>query len=275
MSTKKSNTPVVDKAVNDTYEELIERNNTEPTDTDKLGYLLKYIVDRNMDIVLYIQGTLRKNPKGMDEGLKAELKDGLMKDELFHALTHSKAWRRIYYQKAYEGLKAEDMDSGGDKYYSDLLTEIYEDSKELNEIFVRLVEEQEGVVITSAKQLQELTGIDRLKWDKLSEKEAKAEAHRQMEDTFIQAMRYRYELALEKLLDEGGTYSDLLKTSPAEFHLPEGYKDEAILEAIYYSFELGDTPEMKINLRDIAEIVEAPYEVVLKASHRHSITPDK
>ena len=49
--------------------------------------------------------------------------------------------------------------------------------------------------------------------------------------------------SLEKLLDEGGTYSDLLKTSPAEFHLPEGYKDEAILEAIYYSFELGDTPD--------------------------------
>ena len=53
------------------------------------------------------------------------------------------------------------------KTYEDLFTEIYQDETYLNEIFVRLVEETEGVAITSAKQLQELTGITEIYgyWD--------------------------------------------------------------------------------------------------------------
>jgi predicted transcriptional regulator len=84
-------------------------------------------------------------------------------------------------------------------------------------------------------------------------------------------MRYRYEMALEEMLDGDGKYSDLLKTSPGKFNLPENHKEDAIEEAIYNSFELGDTPAIRSAIEDVAKAIGAPFEVVLRSSQSHNI----
>jgi len=296
MSTKEHATPVVSKAYKETFLELLEPEKTEPINTDREGFLYKFIMDRANTKILFLKGHVWKlnlppeerKKQGLPtiEESEAKLKEYLGRYpkittdtelyvhtfiwlqtlNLLDALYNNKTFRRTFYRKAYEGLKEEYTG----KDYSDLLTEIYENNKPLNEIFVRLVEEQEKVAITSAKQLQELTGIDRINEDELSDKDARAEARSQMKDTFIKAMKYRYAMALEKLLDGGGKYSDLLKTDPAKYHLKDSDKKDAIQEAIYYSFELGDAPDMKKNLQDTANSIKAPYETVLLSSQRHN-----
>jgi hypothetical protein len=277
METEKSSTPVVDKAVTDTYTELIELEYTDPKSKERQLYLIKFLTDRAIAPQLKYKAIdksdiLPDSSKWKETRLGRAIigeREYVTRDEVMRALVSSKVFRRTYYRKAYEGLK-ETYIGKQDKDYSDLLTEIYEDDPDLNEIYVRLVEEQEGVTITSAKQLQELTGIDRLKWDELSDKDARAEARRQIGDTFIKAMKYRYAKALEEMLDKGAKYSDLLKTDPAKYHLSDSDRADVIQEAIFNSFELGETEDMNKHLQDIVMTIEAPHEVVLLASKRHA-----
>ena len=200
------------------------------------------------------------------EAVEAILKSPEAKDEL--------------YKKCYERLKAS---SETNTTWGDLFTEIYEDEDYLNEIFVRLVEEQEGVEITSAKQLQELTGITELypemnkpkeeRTKKTTKKEALAEATRQIEQTFTQAMSHRYSSTLERILEAGGTYNDLLKINPKDFNLPETWsgclasnKESSILWAIFLTFYLGENRTVKPDLRAIAKEIGAPYSVLMDAN---------
>ena len=161
---------------------------------------------------------------------------GRVMDSVVEALIKSSEFKDSLYKKYYERLKALGDES---KSYGDLFTEIYQDETYLNEIFVRLVEETEGVSITSAKQLQELTGITEIYgyWDeekgetvpygdkKPTKKEAQEIAFKQVEDTFIKAMSYRYSKALEDILEAGGKYSDLLQVKPSYFNLPETWSE--------------------------------------------------
>ena len=274
MNIREHNTPVVDNAIKETFKELQNLNKADPINTDRLGFLLNYFIDRgSMQLLKYqsihTNDILHYRSNYEDTELYKEIvednsSEDILSNEMVRALRNKKTYRRTYYRKAYEGLKDTEIHKG----WIDLLTEIYEDDKALNEIFVRLVEEQRKVIIASAKALQEITGIYRLGYDQNHEK---VEARRQMEHVFTSAMRYRYEKALEEMLDGGGKYSDLLKTDPAKFNLPDSHKEDTIQEAIYNSFELGDTPTIRPNLEDVAKTIGAPFEVVLRSSQRHKI----
>jgi len=269
MNIEEHNTPVVDNAINETLKELLDLNKAEPIDTERLGFLVNYFIDRgSMQLLKYLRidtNDILPNQSNYNdtELFKEILNDNgpeeVLSNEMVRALRNKKTYRRTYYRKVYQGLKDTEIHKG----WIDLLTEIYEDDKALNEIFVKLVEEQRKVTITSAEALQKNTGIYRLGYDKSHEKE---EARRQMEHIFTSAMRYRYEKALEEMLDGGEKYSDLLKTAPAKFNLPESHKEDAIQEAIYNSFELGDTPAIRPELEDVAKRIGAPLEVVLRSS---------
>lgn len=271
MHIDEHNTPVVDNAIIETLKELLERQKTMPAEKDRLGFLLNYFTDKRSTQLLKYRAAGQRylSPNRSDYGdpepvRKAERdNEDIMNDVMVRALQNKKIYRHTYYRKAYEGLRDTEVHKG----WSDLITEIYEDDKALNEIFVRLVEEKEKTTIASAKALQEITGIHRLGYDKNFEKE---EARRQMEHVFASAMRYRYERFLEEILDGGGKYSDLVRTDPAAFHLPESYREDAVREAIYNSFELGDTPPDMPDLTGIANAVGAPYEIILQSGRRHS-----
>jgi hypothetical protein len=270
MNIEEHNTPVVDNAISETLKELLEIIKTKPIEKDRLGFLLNYFIDRRITQLLKYQVMDKsdQNPnrsnyenEGLSEKIEKNSAD-LRSDEMVRALQNKKTYRQTYYRKAYEGLRDTEIHKG----WSDILTEIYDEDKALNEIFVRLVEEREGVTITTAKALQEITCIYRLGFDKNFEKE---EARSQLEHVFNYAMKYRYERALEEMLDGGGKYSDLVKTDPTKFYLPDNIKEDAIEEAIYNSFELGDTSAMKPALMEIAKATGVPYEIVLRSSQRH------
>jgi hypothetical protein len=209
---------------------------------------------------------------------------GRVMDNVVEALIKSSEFKDSLYKKSYERLKAL---GDGSKSYGDLFTEIYQDETYLNEIFVRLVEETEGVAITSAKQLQELTGITEIYgyWDeekretvpygdkKPTKKEAQEIAFKQVEGTFTGAMSYRYSKALEDILEAGGKYSDLLQVKPSYFNLPETWSGclptdqySSILWAIENAFLIGEpNSSVRPDLKTIAQEIEAPYSVLMDA----------
>jgi len=186
------------------------------------------------------------------------------------------------YTKSYERLKEAAKNA---ETWGDLFSEIYLEDSELSEIFVRLIEEEENVAITSAKQLQEITGIDEIYgyWDEEkgetvpygdkmpTKKEAQEIAYKQVEECFISAMSHRYSKALEDILQAGGRYEDLLKVKPAYFNLPEKWKggvtsdmETSIFWAIDEVFRIAEpNTAARPDLKAIAQEIEAPYSVLL------------
>ena len=238
------------------------------------------------DLVAQAQLLLKSGSKVEDlqEYYLQELR-GKVLTNVADALIKSSEFKGSLYKKSYERLKALSDES---KSYGDLFTEIYEDEQYLNEIFVRLVEETEGVAITSAKQLQELTGITEIYgyWDeekgetvpygdkKPTKKEAQEIAFKQIEEAFTSAMSYRYSKALEDILEAGGKYSDLLQVKPSYFNLPESWSGcflptdqySSILWAIEAAFLIGEpNTSVRPDLKVIAQEIEAPYSVLMDA----------
>ena len=199
-------------------------------------------------------------------------------------LLNGREYKDSKYKKSYEGLKAL-VDEGKDWKY--IITEIYSDEDYLNNIFIRLIEDKEGVTITSAKQLQELSGITEMYgyWDngteetkaykgvkKPTKKEAQEEAKLQIEDTFIQGMYDRYFNTLEDILEAGGKYKDILLIEPKYFNLPETWsgtlsndKYSTMLWAISFTYLIDEPAGLMLlpDLRSIAEEIEAPYSVII------------
>jgi hypothetical protein len=209
--------------------------------------------------------------------------EGNISEILYQALSTSPEFIDKLYKDTYHRLKALAQEG---KSYGDLFTEIYSDTTYLNELFVRLVEEQEGVVITSAKQLQELTGITELysyfdsdKGEDVyytgdrepTKEEAQEIAHRQIEGAFTMAMSYRYSNAMENILQAGGKYSDLLKVKPSYFNLPDTWEGclptdqySSILWAIEHTFALAEpNSSHRPDLKTVAKEIEAPYSVLM------------
>lgn len=237
------------------------------------------------DLVAQAQLLLKSGSKveNLQEWYLQELRGRVM-DNVVEALIKSSEFKDNLYKKSYERLKAIGDES---KSYGDLFTEIYEDETYLNEIFVRIVEETEGVAITSAKQLQELTGITEIYgyWDeekgetvpygdkKPTKKEAQEIAFKQIEEAFTSAMSYRYSRALEDILEAGGKYNDLLQVKPSYFNLPETWSGclptdqySSILWAIENAFLIGEpNTSVRPDLKAIAQDIEAPYSVLMDA----------
>ena len=217
-----------------------------------------------------------------EEELKKDINTLL--ETVVGTIIKSREYKDKLYKKSYDKLKAFGDES---KSYGDLFSEIYDDEEYLCDIFIRLIEEEEGVVITSAKQLQELTGIEEIKgyWDAdkgevipykdktiSTKKEAQEEAKKQIEQTFIQGMYNRYFTTIEDMLDAGAKYKDILLLSPKDFNLPDQWsgtlaknKEEVILWAIGFTYQINEPSSLMMlpSLRTVAEEIEAPYSILM------------
>jgi hypothetical protein len=217
-----------------------------------------------------------------EEELKKDINTLL--ETVVSTIIKSREYKDKLYKKSYDKLKAFGDES---KSYGDLFSEIYDDETYLCNIFIRIVEEEEGVVITSAKQLQELTGITEIKgyWDEnkgevipykdktiTTKKEAQEEAKKQIEQTFIQGMYDRYFTTIEEMLEAGAKYKDILLLSPKDFNLPDQWsgtlaknKEEVILWTIGFTYQINEPGSLFMlpSLRTVAEEIEAPYSILM------------
>jgi hypothetical protein len=264
------------KVIEDLVDEFIT-NKTKENSSFIMDKLLPLINSKAEDYKLH-------KIKPTEEQLKADVQVFLKK--IANSIANSKEYKDTKYKKSYEGLKAL-VDEGKDWKY--IFTEIYSDEDFLNNIFIRLIEEYEGVAITSAKQLQELSGITELYgyWDestketkpykgikKPTKKEAQEEAVIQIEETFIQGMYNRYSTTLESMLEAGAKYKDLLVIEHKHFNLPEKWsntlgKDQytTTLWAISFTYLINEPAGVMLlpSLRSIAEEIKAPYSVIMDA----------
>lgn len=248
------------------YNKVLEKVNGD-LKAGSLGISVKNILSSVIDNKIEEYKLLKVNPT--QEEIREEIEALITK--ISDAVIKSREFKDSLYKESYERLKAL-----GDKgnTYGDLLTEIYEDEDHLSEIFVRIVEEGEKVAITSAKQLQELTGITEIypEEKKLSKKGAQEEAFKQIEETFIQGMYYRYFATIEGMLEAGAKYKDILLIGPKDFNLPEQWsgtlaknKEEVILWALSFVYLINEPGGLMLlpSLRTVAEEIEAPYSVLI------------
>lgn len=217
-----------------------------------------------------------------EEEMKKDIKELFI--IIVDTLLKSREYKDKLYKKSYDKLKVL-VDEG--KAFGYIFTEIYSDEAYLNDIFIRLIEDKEKVAITSAKQLQELTGITEIYgyWDEdkgetvqykdktiSTKKEAQEEAKIQIEEAFIQGMYNRYFTTLEDMLEAGAKYKDILLLSPKDFNLPEQWsgtlaknKNEVILWAISFTYLINEPGSLMMlpSLRTVAEEIGAPYSVLM------------
>ena len=160
-------------------------------------------------------------------------------------------------------------------------TSVYSDVKDTQEAFIDYVEETYQTKIKDAKHLQNLTGITHLdSWDSKAgkyitpdtEEEAKENAIRELEETLIVSRHSKYFRALEKALQEGAKYKDLLQIKPQDFGLPKTWSGclgsdqySSILWAISFEFLINEPRSLAWlpSLRTIAEEIQAPYSVLM------------
>jgi len=260
---------VYDRVLRETIKDLVgEKGNIKP--------FAQRIID-SCSIDLTNKAQLYVKSGGKVEDLKEEFIKEYRENMsiVIRALSKSFEFKDLIYKKNYEELKASGKE--GSTYY-DLLSEIYQDSNLLSEIFIRIVEETEGVEITNVKQLQELTGITEVYgypeeegYKEPTKQQAKKEALRQLEDIFIRGMSYRYSTTLINLLKEGATYTDLLNINPSAFNLPDTWtgtiaKDKytSILWAIEEVFRIGEpATSVKPSLKFVAKEINAPLSVLM------------
>lgn len=194
-------------------------------------------------------------------------------DEIYAELKKTSRFRKILYEEIYSGLKEFYEE---EKSWEKLLIVAQNSNDEmLYEVFLKLVEENTGEGIASYQQLQAATKIYNLNdldyikkeidapedW-KPTNKVTEAEAEFRVMACFYVAMRHRYRLALEACLRNGGKYPDLLEINPTTFYLTADFQEPAItmaLETFIY-----DQPA-KPDLRSLADKINAPYSVILKA----------
>jgi len=272
---------IVEKAIKEVLKEFIDRKTPEGPEITK-PFIFRLIEARLAPIMNKyetIASTGKRNTEAnggsleeMLEAFKKEYNEAT--DLAIEAIGQTEDFRELRYQKCYEALK-KSHEQEGINSWGDLLTEIYQDDDALNEIFVRLVEEQENIKITSAKQLQEVTGITEV-WSywkgeeqleypdtKEGKKQAKAQAKKEIEETFVLAMMYRYRNLLEGMLKTGAKYKDLLSIEPQKFHLPLEKQAEVIKMTFTLYYNLIEPSHFRPDLKTIAEEIEAPYSVLM------------
>ena len=156
------------------------------------------------------------------------------------------------------------------KSWEDVITSGYFNSDEDSslEAFIDLVEDVYKTKIKDAKQLDKLTGLTTL----LSKEPNIEKGKEPTLEYILTSSRYsKYFRALEKALQEGAKYKDLLQIKPQDFGLPKTWSGclgsdqySSILWAI--SFEFSKEPRSLMflpDLRSIAEEIEAPYSVLM------------
>jgi hypothetical protein len=160
-------------------------------------------------------------------------------------------------------------------------TSCYSDVKEAQESFIDYVEEIYQTKVNDSKQLQGLTGITHIdSWDKKAgkyvtpdtEKEAKENAIRELEDTITGSKYSKYSRALEKAIQERAKHKDLLQIKPEKYGLPQTWSGclgsdqySSILWAISFEYLINEPVGLMLlpDLRSIAQEIEAPYSVLM------------
>lgn len=164
-----------------------------------------------------------------------------------------------------DSLRAEGKD------YADITSEFSLDDPCGLLAFLNHVEETYKTTVTTVKQFRELTN--------------NADDDKSASIALYAAFEERYRLTLDRILRDGGKYAQLVAIDPKDFHLPKVWygisrnmtKAKAIRRTITDYFKL-DEPDQEIGryaLRDVANLIEAPYAEVLKASHYYSDFEDE
>jgi len=160
-------------------------------------------------------------------------------------------------------------------------TSVFSDVNEAQESFIDYVEETYQTKVKDGKHLQKLTGITHLdSWDSKAgkyitpdtEEDAKENAIRELEETVINSRYSKYFRALEKALQEGVKYKDLLQIKPQDFGLPKNWSGclgsdqySSILWALSFVFLINEPASLMLlpDLRSIAQEIQAPYSVLM------------
>jgi len=157
------------------------------------------------------------------------------------------------------------------KSWEDVITSGYFNSDEDTslEAFIDLVEDVYKTKIKDAKQLDKLTGLTTL----LSKEPNIEKGKEPTLEYILTSSRYsKYFRALEKALQEGAKYKDLLQIKPQDFGLPKTWSGclasdqySSILWAIGFEFMINEPASLMFlpDLRSIAQEIEAPYSVLM------------
>ena len=157
------------------------------------------------------------------------------------------------------------------KSWEDVITSGYFNSDEGTslEAFIDLVEDVYKTKIKDAKQLDKLTGLTTL----LSKEPNIEKGKEPTLEYILTSSRYsKYCRALEKALQEGAKYKDLLQIKPQDFGLPKTWSGclasdqySSILWAISFEFMINEPASLMLlpDLRSIAQDIEAPYSVLM------------
>ena len=141
-----------------------------------------------------------------------------------------------------------------------ITTAVYSDVEDAQESFIDYVEETYQTKVKDAKHLQILTGITE-------------ETLEGLEETITTSRYSKYFRALDKALQEGAKYKDLLQIKPQDYGLPETWSGclatdqySSILWAIENAFLIGEpNTSVRPDLKAIAQDIEAPYSVLMDA----------
>jgi len=157
------------------------------------------------------------------------------------------------------------------KSWEDVITSGYFNSDEnpSMEAFIDFVEDVYKTKIKDAKQLDKLTGLTTL----LSKEPNIEKGKEPTLEYILTSSRYsKYFRALEKALQEGAKYKDLLQIKPQDFGLPKTWSGclasdqySSILWAISFEFMINEPASLMLlpDLRSIAQEIEAPYSVLM------------
>lgn len=178
------------------------------------------------------------------------------------------ATEKQFYDRDLKGIKEAYSKS---KSWEDVITSGYFNSDESNsmEAFIDFVEDVFKTKIKDAQQLDKLTGLTTL-----LPKEPNIEKGKEPTLEYIlTSSRYsKYFRALEKALQEGAKYKDLLQIKPQDFGLPKTWSGclssdqySSILWVLSFEFLINEPGSLMFlpDLRSIAQEIQAPYSVLM------------
>jgi len=157
------------------------------------------------------------------------------------------------------------------KSWEDVITSGYFNSDEYSSMgaFIDFIEDVYKIKIKDANQLDKLTGLTTL----LSKEPNIKKGKEPTLEYILTSSRYsKYFNTLEKALNEGAKYKDLLQIKPQDYGLPKTWSGclgsdqySSILWALSFEFLINEPASLMLlpDLRSIAQEVEATYSVLM------------
>jgi hypothetical protein len=162
-----------------------------------------------------------------------------------------------------ESPSLEDMLNEGKTFLDLIETEVDSDCPDSQLEFLLLVEKKKGIEIKTPKELSKVAGLS-------------TTDPGYIEGVFYSAKEELYKEEIARLLDNGSKYKDLLNVDPKSFYLPKTWKncdeeemsqERVISSSLFFSFFSEEGLHGRpISYRDVAERLEAPLSVILKAA---------